>query len=130
MRAQYHSRKTERGLLVWDVHRLIRVSKSLPRISVPLASIREIDETYWDDGEQRLTCRQIVEHAQLMAEADTAYPIILSSDGRVMDGMHRVGRALLEGMESIEVVHFAVDPEPDYIDVDPDTLPYIDRAVD
>ncbi len=130
MRAQYHSRKTKHGVLVWDVHRLIRLSKGLKRELVPLASIREIDETYWDDGANRLTSREIVDHARLMAEADLAHPIILSHDGRVMDGMHRVGRALLEGRASIEAVRFESDPKPDYIDVDPDTLPYVDRDVD
>jgi hypothetical protein len=34
---------------------------------------------------------------QLIQHADLKFPIILSCDGSVMDGMHRVGRALLEG---------------------------------
>ncbi len=30
-----------------------------------------------------------------------------------MDGMHRVAKAWLLGLETIEVVQFDVDPEPD-----------------
>jgi hypothetical protein len=41
-----------------------------------------------------------------------------------MDGMHRILKALLEGLEEIEAVRFGRDPEPDYVDVDPDDLPY------
>jgi hypothetical protein len=33
-------------------------------------------------------------------EADLAFPIILSSDGRVMDGMHRVTKAATEGHDN------------------------------
>ncbi|MGB6689825.1 MAG: hypothetical protein WBE76_18470 [Terracidiphilus sp.] len=125
MRTQYHFRKSERGLCAWSVERLIELSRGLPRGRVQLAEIREIDEPFWTDGEgQKLTCRQIVDHARLMRECDLAHPIILSSDGRVMDGMHRVCKALLEGLSEIEAVRFIEDPEPDYIGVDPDDLPY------
>ncbi len=60
----------------------------------------------------------------LIKETDLNYPIILSSDGRVMDGMHRVAKALLEGQETIEAVQFSQDPKPEYKDVHPDDLPY------
>jgi len=46
------------------------------------------------------------------------------SDGRVMDGMHRVCKALLEGRETIAALQFELDPEPDFRDVQPDDLPY------
>ncbi len=61
-----------------------------------------------------------------MMAADLAYPILLDSAGRVMDGMHRVGKALLLGHSHIEARRFAVDPAPDYQGCDPDTLPYDD----
>jgi hypothetical protein len=41
-----------------------------------------------------------------------------------MDGMHRVGKALLNGQVDIEAVRFVRDPKPDYVGVDPDALPY------
>ena len=68
----------------------------------------------------------VAEHARLIQETDLSYPIILSADGRVMDGMHRVAQAYIKGSEAIEAVQFAVDPEPDFVDVDPDSLPYED----
>lgn len=92
---------------------------------VPLASIRELDEAYWGSAQgERLTCREVVEHARLMQECDLTHPVILSSDGRIMDGMHRVCKALLEGRGEIEAVRFAVDPDPDYVNVRPEDLPY------
>jgi hypothetical protein len=59
-----------------------------------------------------------------MEAADLRFPIILSADGRVMDGMHRVAKAVLLRQATIEAVQFDVDPEPDYVDVRPDELPY------
>lgn len=73
-----------------------------------------------------MTCRHVVEHARLMEECDLSFPVILSSDGRVMDGMHRICKALLLGRDVIEAVRFREDPEPDYVGVDPDDLPYAD----
>jgi hypothetical protein len=64
------------------------------------------------------------QHIRLIETADLRFPIILSSEGRVMDGMHRVVKALLAGRATIDAVRFTVDPEPDYIGVDPNQLPY------
>src|ERR1044072_143494 len=124
MRKQYHFRPSERGVLVWDVNRLVELTKDLPRIQVPVSAIRELDEAYWFGGEDgKPTCREGGEHGRLITETDLSYPIILSADGRVMDGMHRVAKAYINGNEMIEAVQFAVDPEPDFVDVDPDSLP-------
>ena len=125
MRTQYHFRRSPQGLCAWNVHRLVEQSRDLAREQVPLSAIRELDEPYWsNEGTRTLTCRDIVEHARLMLDCDLAFPVILSSDGRVMDGMHRVCKALLESRTEIEAVRFVEDPAPDYIGVHPDDLPY------
>ncbi len=125
MRKQYHFRPTPRGVLIWDVDRLVDLSKSFSLIELPLSEIRELDESFWFDAEGDMpTCRRIALHAKLINETDLDHPIILSQDGRVMDGMHRVCKALIEGIETIQAVRFDFDPEPDYIDVSPDDLPY------
>jgi hypothetical protein len=103
----------------WDVHRLVQLTKDFP-----LEAIREIDEPHWFSGSaQDATCRAVMEHARMINEADLQFPIILSADGRVMDGMHRVLKALLNGLQSIEAVRFEHDPEPDFTDVAIDDLP-------
>ena len=127
MRAQYHFRNSPGGLCAWNVHRLVELASDLVRESVPLTAIRELDEPYWTGGvNQRLTCREIVDHARLMLESDLAFPVILSSDGRVMDGMHRICKALLHGLDRVDAVRFVSDPEPNYVGVQTDDLPYED----
>ncbi|HXC94662.1 MAG TPA: hypothetical protein VNU92_03130 [Edaphobacter sp.] len=123
MRAQYHFRQSPQGLRAWNVRRLVELSSTLPRERVPLPAIRELDEPYWDGGPAKwITCRQIAEHARLIR--DLTFPVILSSDGSVMDGMHRICKALLEDLSEIDAVRLPHDPEPDYIGVHPDDLRY------
>jgi len=125
MRKQYHFRPTEQGVLIWDVDRLVELSSGCELFDVPLAEIRELDETFWFDVEgDEPTCRRVALHTKLIQETDLRHPVILSQDGRVMDGMHRVCRALIEGRQTIRAVRFTVDPEPDCVDVHPDDLPY------
>lgn len=125
MRKQYHFLPSEQGLMAWDVDRLIELSQALPVSSVALDSIREIDEIYWfDDDEQKPTCRNLMLHMRLIDECDLSYPIILGADGRVMDGMHRVAKALMEGWLEIEARRFEQDPEPDHVGRKPRDLPY------
>lgn len=125
MRKQYHFRPSQNGYYAWDIDRLIALSKNFGRKEVSLDTIRELDENYWFGGEGDVaTCRAIVDHMWLIQEADLSFPIILSSEGRVMDGMHRVAKALYEGKDKISAVQFRETPEPDYEDVYPDELPY------
>jgi len=75
-------------------------------------------------SDRGLLARDVALHASLINETGLDHPIILSQGGRVMDGMHRVCRALIEGREAVRCVRFEQDPEPDHIDVAPDELPY------
>ena len=125
LRPQYHFRKSARGLLAWDVRRLVKLSAALPIQQVLVSSLAELNENHWyGHGAVEPTCRSIVEHCSLIVAADLSYPIILDNNGRVMDGMHRVCKALLESRISIAAVQFLADPEPDYVNRTPESLPY------
>ena len=125
MRKQYHIRKVGDDTHIWDVHRLVALSENFAVKQVPLSSIKELDEAFWYDNDSaEPTCRNIAKHAKLISETDLKYPIILSANGRVMDGMHRVCKALLEEKETISAVQFDEDPTPDYMNVSLDDLPY------
>jgi hypothetical protein len=66
----------------------------------------------------------MLEHMKFIDDADLLFPIILSSSGAVMDGMHRVAKATRQGCKEIEGVQFDEDPEPDHVGLGPDELPY------
>jgi hypothetical protein len=123
MRKQYFFRRSHRGLLAWDVDRLVQLSGNLGRRRIPLSSIRELDQA-WSGDDEHQTWRGLLEHIKLIDQADLSFPIILSVSGEVMDGMHRVVKAAQQGLVEIEAVQFAHDPEPDYIGLTPEELPY------
>ena len=123
MRKQYYFQQSERGLLAWDVDRLVELSRNLPRKRIRLDDIRELDQPCGGDG-ARLTWRELLGHIKLINDADLSFPIILSANGELMDGRHRVVKAALEGSDGIEAVQFESDPDPDYVGCGPDELPY------
>lgn len=123
MRKQYYFRASPRGLLAWDVDRLVQLTRSFPVRAVPLSEIRELDLPVFGD-EEPPTWRSFVAHVQLLEAADPAYPIILAADGAVMDGMHRVAKALRDGRPSVDAVQFREDPPPDFVGRRPEELPY------
>jgi len=131
MRKQYHFRPVDNHTLIWDIHRLIKLSRNFPVKEVDINAIRELDEPYWFGDERTIpSCRVIGEHAKLISETDLNHPIILSQDGGVMDGMHRVVKAMIAGKTRIKAIQFAEDPEPDFKDVDSRDLPYNDSTSD
>ncbi|MEL7538197.1 MAG: hypothetical protein AAFZ58_08835 [Pseudomonadota bacterium] len=127
IRAQYFFKDSANGLLAWDVRRLIELSRELPIVHVAIDDIAELDEPHWYTHEGATpTCRSLLEHMRLIDEADLDYPIILDHTGRVMDGMHRVCRALRAGRQRVLAVQFTRTPDPDFVDCDPTRLPYVD----
>lgn len=126
MRKQYHLWPSEsgEGLDAWDVDRLILLSRGLPVHDLELASVGEVDTAYWFDDSTPPTVRAVIEHLRLIGEVDLSHPVILSVEGRVMDGMHRIARALLEGRPRLPSVRFCSPIEPDYRNCRPLDLPY------
>jgi hypothetical protein len=124
VRKQYNFRPSDNGLDAWDIDNLIAASSDLPVIEVALDSITDIDTDFWFRFGPPPTVRRIIDQIRLVQEVDLSYPIILGSDGRVMDGMHRIARAILEGHATVKAVQFVDEPEPDYRDCSPEDLPY------
>ena len=112
-----HSRPIPGGRAFYLTERLWQLSASLPVESVPIDSIAEFDQDCWF-GEGPVTCRMVATHAGRIQNADLSHPVILSADGGLMDGGHRISKAWLEGSTTINAVRFTVDPDPDYIEWD------------
>ena len=54
----------------------------------------------------------MVMHMKAVLNADLSFPIILDEDGEIMDGRHRIMKAILEGKRNIKAVRFNENPEP------------------
>ena len=90
----------------WSVPRLFELSKVLPVMEVPLDHLN----IYHKYG--NVTLREMVVHMKAVNNADLKYPIILDEDGDLMDGRHRLMKALLTGAKTIKVVRFEKNPPP------------------
>ena len=128
MRQQYHIRQVGEDTHVWDVNRLLRLHANVPTQAVALSQIAEIQQAYWFPNTHPSTA-DIVEHMRLVEAADLAYPILMDAEGKLMDGMHRVAKALLAGHSHIHAQLLPQTPAPDFINVDVDSLPYDDSSI-
>ena len=91
----------------WSVARLIECAKDLPEFDLPLVHM-DLSDVLWED----CTPRQMAGHIIAVQNADPTKPIILCADGSILDGRHRVVKAIVEGRQSVRAVRFAENPAP------------------
>jgi hypothetical protein len=94
----------------WSVARLFELSRDLPVMNIPLDHLN-VFLTY-----ERLTLREMVMHMKAVQDADLSKPIILDEDGELMDGRHRIMKAMLLGKPDIFAVRFDENPSPCRVD--------------
>jgi len=94
------------GRHCWYIARLITLSKDLEVMDIPLQHLN-VYYTY-----EKLTLRGMVMHINAVNDADLKYPIILDEDGELMDGMHRIMKAIVSGQKTIKAVRFDLNPSP------------------
>ena len=99
----------------WDLKYIWELSESLP--------VEEIDvQVLWDRRYGKAWCWQhedevinndfFLHHMQRVMDANLSYPIILSEEGYIFDGVHRLMKCKYLGIEKINCVKFIKDPEP------------------
>ena len=96
---------------VWIVTNLIARAKELEPFDLPLAAIYAGAQVWAPTG----SAYGMAHHMRRALDVDTSHPIILDQTGFIMDGWHRVLRALIDGRPTIKAVRFAVTPPADYI---------------
>lgn len=90
----------------WSVARLFELSRDFKVMEIPLNHLN-IYNKY-----SNLTLRDMVMHFNATKQADLNFPIILDEDGELMDGRHRIMKALMEERKTIKAVRFDENPEP------------------
>ena len=108
-----HSHAVEGGRGHWWTDRLWAAAASLPIETVAIDAIAEFDMDCWFHG-RAPTCRQVADHARRINAADLTHPVILSANGGLMDGGHRIAKAYLLGLPTVRARRFVTDPEPDW----------------
>jgi hypothetical protein len=110
-----HSVEIDGQIHVWDVRRLWALAADLPPLPYAVAEFSGFDEVMWFGPSRPPTVRAVLDHLDRVDHADLSRPILLSEAGVVMDGVHRLCRALREGRETVLAVRFSPTPPPDRV---------------
>ena len=95
----------------WKVTSLVSAARDLKPFDLPLSCIN-IGCRVWSDD---MSIKQFASHVKRCNETDPKNPVIMDEDGFIMDGWHRVVRALVEGKPTIKAVRFDSTPTCDYV---------------
>jgi hypothetical protein len=98
------------------VSRLFELSAQLPVKEVPILIFNsDLETDRWFAPYHKPSTRAVVEHCRRILDCNLDYPIILNAEGRILDGVHRLGKAVLEERQTIKAVQFIFNPEPDAV---------------
>ena len=89
----------------WRVSRLVFLSRELKPFNIPMEALN-IYNLY--PGSK--TTLQFIKNMKKVLNSDLSKPIILDEEGYVMDGRHRICKALFKGIKSIKAVRFKKTP--------------------
>jgi hypothetical protein len=95
---------------VWHTANLIERAKTLPIFKCPVAALRT-GYSIWNGTD---TIQGFAGHMRRVMDADLSHPIIFNADGSLMDGAHRIVKALIEERETIDAVRFEAEPPCDF----------------
>ena len=96
---------------IWDSGTIFKASRDLEPYDLQLSALNlDVPFAYAS------TIATFLYQVKRMQEADLSYPIIQAPDGWIMDGYHRIAKAILEGHTTIKAVRLPVLPDPDRIE--------------
>ncbi len=101
---------------VWDVKRLWQLSREFPVFDFDVSEFSGLDVDMWFCGVNVPTVRNVYHHCLRIDGADLSYPVMLDASGMVLDGVHRLLKAMMLGHRSVPAVRFDSMPEPDRIE--------------
>jgi len=107
---KYETERSVMGKEWWYVRMLDEVAKEkgLEVFDLDLASI-DLGVMPWE----LKSVYMFIDHAIDVQKADLSKPVIMAPSGWIINGWHRVARAIIEGKKTIKAVRFFELPEPD-----------------
>ena len=97
----------------WNLDDIWALSENLPVSKINVSEL-------WDTRYSKVFCWQLhgeemtneffLHHLERVLNADLSYPIILSEENYILDGVHRLMKCKHLGIEKINYVKFTKDP--------------------
>lgn len=111
-----HNRVLNGTKYSWNVSDLWALAAGLPVFQVDPNAIIDLEKDGWFAGKEPVL-RLVLDHVRRIQDADMSFPVILDPEGSLMDGAHRVAKAILEGRQTIAAVQFPALPAPSRTEV-------------
>jgi hypothetical protein len=105
------ARKFGNKVHFWNVPDIQAAAQGLPVNLVSTAQF-DLDIDAWFGEACKPTIKNVVHHMKYIRDANLDEPIILSVEGNVFDGQHRLAKCLLEGILELPAKQFTVNPAP------------------
>lgn len=93
--------------VAYDLNILLEAIKGLDVFDIQLAAI-DLSVTPWSGD---IDIRRFIYHMNRCNKTEPEYPIILNPSGYIIDGWHRVVKAIIDGKTEIPAVRLITMPE-------------------
>ena len=97
----------------WNLDTIWELSNNLPKRKIKVSELwnnRYKKAWCWQHEGEELNNQFFLHHMERVLKADLSYPIILSEEKLIFDGVHRLVKARHLGLEYIECRRFTKDP--------------------
>lgn len=103
----------------WKVITIWDAAKTLDPILISIEEIvSQLDNDRWFRHYQEPTARNILPHVVRVINADLSYPIIISPMGSILDGVHRLMKAVILDKKTIMAIRLHSLPPSDSENID------------
>tara|TARA_E500000331_G_scaffold348524_1_gene390260 strand:+ start:1035 stop:1388 length:354 start_codon:yes stop_codon:yes gene_type:complete len=99
---------------VWDLNYIWKKSKILTPDSIKVETLwndRYAEAWCWQHNDEIINNEFFLHHLERVMKADLTYPIILSEEDYILDGVHRLMKAKYLGLPEILYIKFKKDPD-------------------
>jgi len=99
----------------WNLEDIWKSTKDFQKKKILVSNLwdaRYAQEWCWQHEDETINNKFFLHHMKRVLTADLSYPIILSEENLIFDGVHRLMKAKHLGLEYIDCVQFTKDPTP------------------
>jgi hypothetical protein len=95
---------------IWRTKTLLEASKNLEVVPFQITDFIQDENIMWT----LKNVHDYLNHYKRVQRANLDEPLILRSDGYIMDGWHRLIKAIACGITTLPSRQFVINPEPDF----------------
>jgi len=95
----------------WHVPELQAAAVNIP-VKIARVDQFNLEVDAWFGEACQPTIANVVHHMKYIRDADLCKPLLLSAEGHVLDGLHRLAKCMLDEIQIIKCQQFEINPKP------------------